>query len=41
MKFTPLVRVHSRVNPVDFGKSRPNRITDMRVNVPPKPDFCV
>ncbi len=34
MKFTWLVRVHSRVNPIVFGNNRPDRTTDMGENVP-------
>ncbi len=35
------MRVHSWVNPTDFGNNRPNRTTDMGGNVPPKLDFGV
>ncbi len=41
MKFTWLVRVHSWVNPIVFGNSRPNRTTDTEENVSPKPVFRV
>ncbi len=41
MKFTWLVRVHSKVDPIVFGNNRPNRTTDMGKNVPPKPVFRV
>ncbi len=41
MKFTWLVRVHSRVNPIVFGNNRPNRTTDVGENVAPELVFRV
>ncbi len=36
MKFTRLVRVHTRVTPIFFGNSRSDRTADLGENVAPK-----
>ncbi len=41
MKFIPLMRVHSWVNPIVFGNNWPNRTADMGKNVLPKLVFRV
>ncbi len=39
MKFTRLMRVHPRVNPIVYGNNRSNRTTDMEEKVHPKQVF--
>ncbi len=41
LKFTWLAWVHPWVNPIVFGKNRPNRTTDWKKMLPQKPVFWV